>query len=446
MFSDKNVKKIYILGIGGSSMQAIANILKSQGYDVLGYDSKYGKYFKTLATIGITVDFEIDFDKVKQCDMLIYSLAFSEDFPLISYAKEIGKIVLNRQQFLKIFSSNFKEVVAISGTHGKSTTSYLTSCIFNSENFSATYHIGATSNEFVTGGLCCGSDYLITEACEYKDCFFAFNPTVAVVLNIEKDHPDYFKSEVQLYNSFMLFASRIKQNGLLILPGCLREKFSKYLASINRCDIEIITFGEGGNYIFTNSKNGINLLKNGKFIGEFYTNLNGYNIYNNIVSIIIALHYNMSVDKINKGLLSVTGLDRRYQHLPLLNGAEVILDYAHHPSEIKMVIDKARANCARLVVCFQPHTYSRTTALFDDFVNCFSKADEVIITKTYKSRDKIPTKTSFDLFVKISEKVTAKYFDDFLSIATYLKSSIKNGERLLILGAGDIDELANLLI
>ena len=443
-------KKIYILGIGGSSMQALAIILHSKGYKISGSDARYGEYYNLLTSKGINVDISPNFDVIKQSDLILYSLAVPVDSEAIQYAKRLGKRVLSRKEFLGILGENFEEVVAVAGTHGKSTTTYLISSILHNACSEATYHIGASSKTFKGGGLYEGDKILVTEACEYKDSFLSFSPSVAIILNIEADHPDYFTSNKQLLSSFLTFSSNIKDNGLLIINSELYCVFSEYLRSINRYDIDIVTVGTNGDYTFDNVKKGINnsydLYYRGEFIGNYSTSLNGYyNIYNNIISIIVAKHFMIENKIIKETLANVEGLARRYERVKLCNGAEIIVDYAHHPSEISAVIN-ASSNCkGRLIVVFQPHTYSRTTALFEKFVQCFNGANEIIITKTYKSRDNKKGKTAFELFVEVAKNENAIYFDDFLSIAKYLKSTITINDRVLLLGAGDINELANYL-
>ncbi len=450
MFLFNNCKKIYILGIGGSSMQALAIILKMQGYKVYGSDSRYGDFYKILTSRGIEVDITPDIEKIKCVDLVLYSLAVPSDCSALQEAKRLGKRVLSRKEFLSLLDKNYEEVIAVSGTHGKSTTTYLIASILHNAGFEATYHIGASSKVFEGGGLYEGDKYLVSEACEYKDSFLSFTPSVAVVLNIEPDHPDYFTSTGQLLSSFLTFAGNIRDNGLLIVESKLQDVFRKYLYSINRYDIEIVSVGEGGDFYFDNVKvdntTTFDLWYKGEFLGNFSTTLNGYyNIYNIIISIIVAKHYNIDNKIIASTIENLQGLSRRFERVGMCNGAEIIVDYAHHPSEISAVIGSSKRNKGRLIVVFQPHTYSRTTALFDEFAKCFKGADEIIITKTYKSRDKKKGKTAFDLFLEVAKSCDVRYFDDFLSIAKYIKSTVTINDRVLLLGAGDINELAKYL-
>ena len=431
-------------------MQAIAIILKSQGYKVYGSDTKYGDFYKILTSKGIEVDITPNIDKIKQVDVVLYSLAVPCDCNAILEAKRLGKQVFSRKEFLSLLSEKYEEIIAVAGTHGKSTTTYLISSIFKNAGIDATYHIGASSKSFEGGGLYAGDKFLITEACEYRDSFLSFSPTTAVVLNIEPDHPDYFTSNNQLLSSFLTFASNLRDNGLLIVNSKLYKKFREYLYNINRYDIQIVSVGEGGEYYFDNVTTGINtsfsLYHNKDFVGKFTTTLNGYyNIYNTIISIIVAKYYNIDTQIIYDTINNLQGLNRRYERVGLCNGAEIIVDYAHHPSEISAVIQASKKIKGRLIVVFQPHTYSRTTALFDDFSRCFCGADEIIITKTYKSRDKTKGKTAFDLFVEVAKTENVRYFDDFISIAKYIKSTVTINDRVLLLGAGDINELAKFL-
>lgn len=434
-------------------MQAIALILSGLGYEVSGSDTHYGEFYNILTDRGITIDIGTNAENILSCDVVIYSLAIKADNPELMLAKEAGISMYSRTEFLALLQKKYPNVVAVSGTHGKSTTTYLISSILHNADFKATYHIGASSETFACGGKYIGDEYLISEACEYRDSFLAFNSTVGVILNIEKDHPDYFKDIDQLLDSFVRFSTNIRENGILIVNSSYKDFFAEKLANI-RQDISVIGVGNNGEYhsenlSYINDKPSFDVYRKDKKLFRIVLNMYGeHNIFNALIAIAVAKYYNVDDRIIIDTLQNVKPLARRFQSVGEYNGAKIITDYAHHPSEIKAVITTTKnITKGRVIVCFQPHTYSRTTDLFLQFVECFEYSDKVIITKTFKSREVKSGKSSFDLFLelcKINDNVV--YYDDFLGIAKYLKKELKPDDALLLLGAGNINEVANLLV
>lgn len=434
-------------------MQAIALILKDLGHEVSGSDNRYDDFYSMLTSRGIKVDLSPNFDKISNSDLVIYSIAVKPTNPEFQFAKASNVKMLSRTEFLSEFQKEFANVIAVSGTHGKSTTTYLIASLMSSARLEATYHIGAGSERFTGGGKYDGKEYLVSEACEYRDSFLAFRPTIGIVLNIEKDHPDYFKDLNQIEDSFVKFAANIVDYGLLITGIKYYELFKNGLESLGRKDIRIMTIGEGGDYqaknitVF-NGKPSFDVYYKDEMLYRVNLNLYGeYNEYNALAAIAAARYYDIESNVILETLENIGGLNRRFQYAGKCNEAKIIVDYAHHPSEIKAVIETAKSiTYGKLVVCFQPHTYSRTTALFEQFVHSFDNADEVIITKTYRSRETKNGKTSFDLFLELSKgKDNVSYYDDFLSIVKYLQCELKEEDTLLICGAGNVNEIANLI-
>ena len=436
-------------------MSALAIILKEMGHQVAGTDIKYGEYYKTLTERGVVVEIGAASNLMLEADLIVYSLAVKKDNPDYVRAAKSGKPLISRAEFLQVLDKTFPFVIAVSGTHGKSTTTFLISSIMKNSGFRATYHIGATSEKFRSGGAFLGWDYLVSEACEYKDSFLSFKPSIAVVLNIEPDHPDYFSKEGQLEESFCSFCLGVKNNGTVIVDVKNSAMIKERLQKNGRDDVRVITVGSGGDYYYKDIKSGIKTefvvcRKNNGEIRERKIRLNLKGEHNvNDATFVLAVCDRLGIDDdvIKNTLENTCGLDRRQQKIATCNGADVVLDYAHHPSEIRAVIQATREHSkGKVFVCFQPHTYSRTTALFLDFVSSLSLADEVVITKTYKSREVKKGKTAFDLFVALGEKMEkVSYFDEFLPIAKHYKDVLKDGDVLLILGAGDVDDVGKLL-
>ena len=453
MFSLNKSKKIYLLGIGGASMSALAIILKEMGHQVAGTDVRYGEYYNTLTERGILVEIGGATDMINDADLIVSSLAVKKDNADYKKAEQSGKPILSRTELLQILDRSYPFVVAVSGTHGKSTTTFLISSIMKNAGLRATYHIGASSEKFPSGGAYTGREYFVSEACEYRDSFLSFTPSIAVVLNIEKDHPDYFASKEQLESSFVNFCKNVRKDGTVVVSTKVSNLIKRELKKANREDVKVITIGDGGDYYYkdvvTNKKTEFTVVDGkGDRERKFCLNLKGeHNVLNALFTIAVCDVLKLDEDIVKSTLANTCGLRRRYEKIANYNGADVILDYAHHPSEIKKVISTAKESTnGRLLVCFQPHTYSRTTALFDEFVDSFDGASEVIITKTYKSREEKNGKTAFDLFLALGEKMEkVSYFDEFLPIVKYLKDNLQKGDVLLILGAGDIDDVGKLI-
>lgn len=417
-------------------MSALASIIKSQGNFVSGSDIHNSSLLEKLAMSGVVVYLSHDAKNVEGMDIVVYNSAISQDNVELIRAKELGLILLSRAELLKQVSEKYKNVIAVSGAHGKTTTTAMITETFLLAGLKPTAHLGGVLKSHDSNLILGGDEFFITEACEYKDNFLSLTPSVGVILNVEPEHLDYFKTFENVCKSFEKFAHN-----------------SNIVVANDKLDIFIdnpIRFGDCG----YRAKN-ILPLQRGRFKFDcYYENkklfnvkmnvIGKYNIYNALACIAVCRHYKISDKVIKKALESFQGVKRRFEckrKRPF-----VVHDYAHHPSEIKSVIFATRGFVkGRLLVAFQPHTFSRTKALMNEFLDAFDLCDELYIIKTYSAREKpIKGGSAKDLFNNlIKKRKNVEYFSNFDCCYNYIFDIIKKSDTLLILGAGDIEELAN---
>lgn len=443
-FYDKFIKDktCLILGIGGVSMSSIALVLKSMGYRVSGYDERRGPYTELMEKEGIEVTYGDVMPSLENVGAVVYTAAIKEDFPLLVEASEKGIVTVVRAPFLGELMKCYKTRIGISGTHGKSTTSGMISEIFLHSPLDPTIMIGADLPS-INGGVRIGSeDSFVFEACEYKDSFLSFAPTVSVVLNVELDHTDYFKSIDQMKESYTKFMN-------------ISDKAVVCADSENAVEA---SRGFSGEVLYYSVKKGVGDIwaENARLVkgfGEFDIIVRGklfahvklavpglFQIGNALAAIGASLLSGIDKYTIVKGLEAFRGVGRRFQYRKTLNGADVYDDYAHHPDEIRATLETARSlEKERVIVVYQPHTYTRTHDLFSDFVKAFDNCDEVIFANIYAAREKnVYGITSKDLADNIPH---GKYVGDFENISEYLKNNVKENDLVLIMGAGDIIKL-----
>lgn len=431
------VKSIFLVGIGGISMSAIAKWLKFLGVNVEGSDRKRSKITKDLEKRNIKVYYKHRRSNIKNADLVVYSGAVKEDNKELMEAKKRGIKSLERSKFLGLIIKNYKNTICVAGTHGKTTTSSMISLMLINAGLNPTIHIGGES-KILGGNLKIGGeDYLVLEACEFRNSFLEFFPTISVVTNVEEEHMDYFKNRENLLFSFNKFVSQSKK---AFINGEYKKDFT-------------------GDAFYFNDKSGINA-KNieetcGKYsfdayykkrlLGRINLNVCGkHNIYNALATLCVGRELKIDFETIKKSLEDFQNVDRRFEIISVSPLA--IHDYAHHPTEIKTVIECAIESFNKKIICiFEPHTYSRTKLLFDKFLNCFSNVEEVVILKTYSAREKYDYMGSSERLKKELEffTKTAGVFN-YIRAKSYIKKKMKEGDYLyLFLGAGDIVNLAN---
>lgn len=427
-------------------MSALAKLCHNSGYIVTGTDRTASNVTNELTNLGIKVHIGHDAKNIANADTVVYTVAVGEQNVELLEAKKRNLLIFERVEFLQLICQKYTNVIAVAGTHGKTTTTGMIGSIFMSANKNPTIHIGGECEQF-GGNLHIGdSEFFITEACEYKKHLLKIPHDVGVVLNIEKDHPDTFASDEDLHYTFDSFCamskslSVVNENNLLLLNNHDRYKF--------------ITFSsdKSGQFYaknikqYQNGKLTFDCFKNGNFYAKILLNMYGkHNVLNALASICVADYYNISKLSVIEGLKNFKGVKRRFQFVGELNDNVVIEDYAHHPTEIKAVIETCKQVFVnkKLIVVFQPHTFSRTKALFNEFLTCFDECDKLFILPTYSAREK-PIKNSSGKYLAthLSLKTNnCEYIKSFNGV--YKKLSHLSNCVILIVGAGDIECLSN---
>lgn len=454
MLDIKNMKHIHLIGIGGIGVSAIAEILHTQNYTVSGSDLSSSEITKNLENKGIKIYYRHEASNIENVDLVVYSSAIPLDNPELLKANELNILTIDRAKMLGEILKTYKNSVAISGAHGKTTTTSMISVILSDSKLDPTLLIGGEVKELGGNAKFGKGDIIVTEACEYKESFLNFNPTLGVILNIDEDHLDYYKNLDHIISSFTKFAMSIPKKGTLIINN------DDYNAKkiIPHVDCNIVTFGinvqsdiMAKNITFNDD--GLptfELYKEDELISEITLNIPGtHNIYNALASASIALFYGVEGEVITNSLKRFGGAKRRFDVLGKFKNAIIIDDYAHHPTEIKATLSAAKKMPHNKIICvFQPHTYSRTLELLSEFSIAFKDADELIITDIYASRErdngKIHSKDLVDLIIK--EGQNAKYIATFDEIKNYLENVLNENDMVFTMGAGDIVELGRQLV
>lgn len=450
-------KTVFMVGIGGVSMSSIARTLFNEGHNVLGSDETKCEITEELEKLGIQVFYghkKSNLGKLLSAT-IIYSSAISDTNVELVEAKNRGFDVLKRTEALDLICSSFNSTICVAGSHGKTTTTNLLSHFLKENNKSFCAHIGGKGLNFGSCFVDYGSfarERIVLESCEYKDNFLFLNPSTAIILNTSYDHVDYFTTYDSLVNSFIAFSNKVKAGGKLILN--LDDKASYIIKNKTTKNKNIVTFSlkdkSADYYLKVKSKTqwGYNVVV--YILGREYninTNIDArYNLYNFLGALTVYFEEvgALSEVDINKIINSFKGTSRRYENIGKINGASVISDYAHHPEEIAKVITRAKVGLiGKLYVVFQPHTFTRTKAFWAEFIKSLSLADRIVLYPIYKAREKaIRGVTSYRLAKDIRRlKKNCYYAESYNEIINYLGYFVTSKDKVLLLGAGDIDNL-----
>lgn len=438
---------IYFIGIGGISMSALAEMLAARGCAVSGTDIKESAVTKRLQSLGIRVNFGHRAENITDdVDLVVYTAAIHPDNPEFLAAQQKGIPLMERPELLGELMAEHPRSVAVAGTHGKTTTTSMVSEILLAADTDPTITVGGILPTIGSNLKIGHSPYFVAEACEYHDSFLHFSPLVGVILNVEKDHLDYFKTLENIRRSFHAFAARIPAEGLLVLHSGVEER--EELTAGLCCRVE--TFGlddaadwQARNILHeTDGKNTFDVYYKGELFGTIHLNVPGdHNITNALAAIAAAHALGISAEACREGLRHFTGTERRFQRKGEKGGVQVIDDYAHHPTEIRAALAAAKKVQHKAIRCvFQPHTYSRTKFLFEEFGNAFADADEIIIADIYAAREAKDETISAEM---LAERIAqtgkaAHYVGDFAAIRAYLAAHCEAGDLLLTIGAGDV--------
>ncbi len=446
---------IHFIGIGGISMSSLAEILHSQGKNITGSDANASATTEKLQAMGINVMIGQKAENITDnMDLIVYTAAIGEDNPELKAAKASNAAVIDRAELVGMLMLSYERPVSIAGTHGKTTTSSLVTEIFLQAGVNPTVSIGGMLPS-IDGNYKIGDrNYFVLETCEYCDSFLKFNPHSAIILNIDLDHVDYFKNLDNIYKSFHKFAMRVPKNGFLVI----NNDIPRLNEVVKDLDTKIITFGSDSraDWYPTDIKyneRGFADYKvhyKDKEIAEVHLRIPGqHNVYNSLSAFALAYEYGIDVEDIVKGIYHYTGTDRRFQHKGSFRGVTVVDDYAHHPTEIEATINSARGmDIKELWIVFQPHTYTRTKALLDDFAKILSKADKIVVADIYASREKdTGLVSSKDLVDKIKPlNGNAVYGGSLDNVEKYVEENCPDGALLITMGAGDVFKVGESLV
>ncbi|MBE6638885.1 MAG: UDP-N-acetylmuramate--L-alanine ligase [Ruminococcaceae bacterium] len=444
----KNAKHIHFTGIGGVSMSALAMIAKSQGKKVTGSDISESDSVLSLRAHGITVTVGHHADNAIGCDLLVYTAAVKDNNPELVFVKTNNIPHCERAVLLGLLMAQYPHSVAVSGTHGKTTTTSMLSSVFMSAKADPTVLVGANLSLIGGNYRIGGSSYSVYEACEYCNSFHNFFPDAAIVLNVDADHLDFFKDLEDIQRSFIKFTHNINKDGVLIING--DDKNCRIV--MESSPVKVISFGLGesndisaADLSFSGALASFTALQNGKELGRVHMNVGGrHNVLNALSVIAAGLYYGLSFEDIADGIAAFGGADRRFQIKGKVKGAVIVDDYAHHPTEISATIASAKAaGYAPVTVIFQPHTFTRTKALMEEFAASLSKADKVIVTDIFSAREinTIGVKIT-DLRDRIEG---SEYISDFTAIARYITDKAADKGCFILMGAGNVNQIATLL-
>lgn len=451
----KQPHKIHFIGIGGISMSGLAEILMQEGFRVSGSDSQSTVLTKHLQRLGAEIYLGQRASNIKDdVEVVVYTAAIHEDNEELMEVRRRNIPVLSRAELLGQMMRNYKHAVAVSGTHGKTTTTSMLAQILLEGDMDPTISVGGILNT-IGGNIRVGKSQLfVTEACEYTNSFLSFYPSIAVILNIREDHMDFFKDLNEIRQSFHNFAGRLTSEGILIM----NTEIDNYQEIAEGLPNQLVTFGtkpesdyRGCNISYdSQGRASFDLIIRGVDMGNVKLTVPGeHNVSNALAAVAAASELSVPFEEIKEGLSKFTGTNRRFEKKGEVKGVTIIDDYAHHPDEISATLQAAKNVPHRRLWCvFQPHTYTRTKAFMEEFVHSLSIADEVILADIYAARE-IDTLgvSSQQLKEKIVETGTpAHYFSTFDEITDFITKNCKKDDLLITMGAGDIVKVGESLL
>lgn len=441
-----SARHIHMIGIGGSGMCPIAELLLSRGYTVTGSDRNENANVKRLKSLGVTVYHEHTKSNINGADLVAFSAAVPDTNPEMAAADELGVPRMERSELLGAITRCYDNVIGVSGTHGKTTVSSMITQILllNKQNPNAVIggKLPIADSSCVVGD----SQTLVCESCEFVDSFLQFSPDITVLLNIDDDHMDYFKTMENLENSFKKFVSM----GKICYANGDDTRVKKVVADI---DSKVVTYGfdEENDYYPQNIVGGkygfcFDVMCRGEKIGHLEMHAPGkHNIYNGLVSFAVCYEMGVDADGIADAIARFTGAGRRFEFIGEAKGITVVDDYAHHPTEMLATLQAAKTlDYKKVIVVFQPYTYSRVALLRDGMINALSVADKVFMTPIVAAREE-------NVYGVKSEDVTdalpdAEVVADYNGLAEKMIDAADCGDLIITMGAGDIYKVAHIIL
>ena len=446
---------VHFIGIGGISMSGLAEILLEEGFTISGSDSKESDLTRALASKGATIFYgQKASNIIPGINVVVYTAAIHEDNPEYAEAVSQNLPMLSRAELLGQIMDNYDDSVAVAGTHGKTTTTSMISEIMLAADADPTISVGGILPS-IGGNLRVGdSEMFVSEACEYTNSFLNFRPKYSIILNVEAEHLDFFKDLDDIRHSFRKFAGNTLADGATIING----EIDNYQALTDGLPQQIITYGFDPSFDFyataltydDKACPHFTAMHDGKKLAEINLSVPGrHNASNALAAIALAVTMGLDTDAIVKGLDAFGGANRRFQYKGSVDGVTGIDDYAHHPTEIRATLTAAENYPhKRLVLVFQPHTYSRTKAFLDDFADVLSMADVVVLADIFAAREQNTFGVSSkDILARLKAKGTESYyFPSFEEIEKFLLKKCMNGDLLITMGAGNVVEIGEAIL
>ncbi len=449
----ESAKTLFFVGIGGISMSSLAVACRRRGYHVSGSDRAYSEMTERLEKGGMSVIHEHRAENIEGADAVVYTGAVSFDNPELAAALEKGIPLIYRADLLGYIMKNYVHRIGVAGMHGKSTCTSMLAHLFMSADRKPTVISGAETDEMGGAYTVGEKEYFIFEACEYKDSFLSFFPTASVILDIDLDHTDYFTGGLpQIKRSFTSYANLPFARDD-IFPFSVLCADDEHTRAILPDVHDPVTFGierEDAAYRAVNLREdhgryAFDVMKMGEFLTHIALSVVGYhNIYNALASVAVGDMLGLSAEELSTGLSTFKGLRRRFEYKGEVNGAGVYIDYAHHPRELRATLAGAKKMTKGKLYCFfEPHTYSRTAALFEEFASAFSDAYEVGFLDIYAARED-------NVFGVTSAKLAAatpkgSYVSSYEDAARIIRATVEKDDTVMILGAGTVTKIADIL-
>lgn len=451
----KHPMHVYFIGIGGISMSGLASIILAQGFRVSGSDSKESELTRELEAEGAKVYYGQETSHItRDVDLIVYTAAIRDTNPEFIAMKASGIPYMTRAEFLGLLMKNYDTPIAISGTHGKTTTTTMISEILLKAKMDPTLSVGGVVKSVGSNIRVGAPDYFVFEACEYTNSFLSFFPKISVILNVEEDHMDFFKDIDDIRNSFNRFAKLLPAEGLLVINGEIPaiEKVTEGLAC------PMVTYGSDDRFDYWPSDIEFDEEAHPSYIchvkktGDAFRvklSVTGvHNVMNSLAAIAVADSLFVDRAATLEALQECEGSKRRFEHRGSFHGVTVIDDYAHHPTEIAATLNACKNYPHKTLWCaFQPHTYTRTKAFLKDFARSLSIADHVVLADVYPAREKdiygCNSSNLYEEIVKLGCQCT--YLHSFEEIEEFLYKNCINGDLLITMGAGDIVKVADVL-
>lgn len=441
----RKIKAIHFVGIGGSGMSGIAEILLSSGYTVSGSDVKQSTVTERLKTLGARVFIGHNPENIAGTEVLVISSAIKPDNPEIIAARYRGIPIIPRAEMLAELM-RMKYGIAVAGAHGKTTTTSMLAHVLSDTDLDPTVIIGGRLNKFNSNAKLGKGQLIVAEADESDGSFMRLSPTISIVTNLDEEHLDHYKGGMEeISETFLAFMNKVPFFGVVV--AC---KDDERLASLfPRVTRRLVTYGLRGDADISAANlraEGLNmrfeLMVRGANLGEFNLSVPGnYNVQNALAAISVGMELDVSVDSMRKSLQKFSGADRRFHRVGKIRGREIVDDYAHHPTEIRATLGAARQGFkGKVIAVFQPHRYSRLSHCWNLFLECFENADHVVVTPVYTAGEtELPNVNSTTFVAALKEKhPSVSQLDSFDHLPEHLLNHSSEGDLILGLGAGSI--------